>query len=47
MILAAGGPYWVSISQKWVPISKLGVTISFGDSAGPVQVVVLVLKEDK
>ena len=28
LILAAGGPYWVSLSQKmgpyWVPISKLG-----------------------
>ena len=37
LILAAGGPYWVSISQKkWVPIGSLsqslGVPNSFGDS---------------
>ena len=41
LILAAGGPYWVSISQKkWVPIGSLsqswGVPISFGDSANNV-----------
>merc|ERR1712218_47066 len=36
LILAAGGPYWVLISQKNGSLSQsLGVLISFGDSALP------------